>query len=119
MKKNERAVSRLLEVLKPGDIVWTALEHVARSGLSRVIQVKILREGGLQDISSLVADALDMHIDPRHGGIRVSGCGMDMGFSLVYELGMVLWPNGTPEPHGMRNGEPDRIGGYALKQRWV
>lgn len=54
-----------------------------------------------------------------HDAIKIGGCGMDMGFALVYELGMKLWPDGTPEPHGQRNGEPDSNGGYALRQRWI
>lgn len=54
-----------------------------------------------------------------HGGIVMGGCGMDMGFSLVYNLGSALWPNGTPTPHGTRNREPDSTGGYALKSRWL
>jgi hypothetical protein len=54
-----------------------------------------------------------------NGGIIIGGCGMDMGFALVYNLGSTLWPNGTPEPHGTRNREPDSDGGYALKHNWV
>ena len=38
---------------------------------------------------------------------------MDMGFQAVYCLGLSLWPDGTPEPHSTRNGEPDTNGGYA------
>lgn len=55
----------------------------------------------------------------RNGGIKCDGCGMDMGFQLVYSLGRTLWPLGTHEPHGKRNGQPDREGGYALKHRWL
>ena len=61
---------------------------------------------------------LDMKIG-KHGGLVVGGCGFDAGFEVVYNLGSLLWPNGTPEPHGTRNREPDSTGGYALKQdRW-
>ena len=32
-------------------------------------------------------------------GIKMSGCGMDMGFAMVYSLGSVLWPKGkTAKP---------------------
>ena len=58
-------------------------------------------------------------MDAKHGGIKIAGCGEDLGFALGYELGMTLWPQGTPKPHGMRNGEPDSNGGYALKHRWI
>jgi hypothetical protein len=49
----------------------------------------------------------------------MSGAGMDMGFELVYRLGQAMWPNGTPEPHGTRNGQPDSDGGYALEHKWL
>lgn len=38
----------------------------------------------------------------KRDGIRVSGCGMDMGFHLVYNLSLVLYGSGD-----------------ALKQRWI
>lgn len=47
--------------------------------------------------------------------IGMGGAGYDAGFECVYQLGRALWPNGTPEPHGVRNGEPDSEGGYALR----
>jgi len=113
------AIERLLELLKPGDTVYTILRHVARSGMSRSIQLKIVLDGDIVDITYYAARAMGDRIDAKHGGIRIGGCGMDMGFALVYALGRALWPQGTPEPHGTRNGEPDHEGGYALKQRWI
>ena len=100
--------------LKPGDTVFCVLRHVSRSGMMR-------------HISFLDKEHryLDYHISQVLGyprareGIKVSGCGMDMGFSVVYDLGHALWPQGTPQPHGTRNGEPDSDGGYALKHKWL
>jgi len=43
----------------------------------------------------------------------------DMGFQIVYQLGQRMWPDGTPKPHGRRNGQPDSAGGYALKHQWL
>ncbi len=57
--------------------------------------------------------------DDKQSGIRIRGCGMDMGFEIVYRLGNRLWPEGTPKPHGTRNGQPDCYGGYALKSSWL
>jgi len=116
----EKSESRqvLLELLKPGDTVYTVLKHVSRSGMMRHIQLKIARDGDICDITYHAARVLGGSI-AKDGGIRVAGCGMDMGFALIYNLGAVLWPNGTPEPHSTRNGEPDNDGGYALKQRWI
>ena len=86
--------------------------------MMRHIQLKIARDGDICDITYHAARAMGGSI-AKDGGIRVPGCGMDMGFALIYNLGAVLWPNGTPEPHSTRNGEPDNDGGYALKQRWI
>jgi hypothetical protein len=66
-----------------------------------------------------VLDSVKRGTDPRSEGLTVDGCGMDMGYSVVYSLGYAMWPKGTPEPHGIRNGEPDSDGGYALRHAWI
>jgi hypothetical protein len=73
----------------------------------------------IRSIGWLAARAMGDTYDRDKSGIKIGGCGMDMGFALVYNLGSTLWPKGTPKPHGTRNGEPDRAGGYALKQDWL
>lgn len=70
-------------------------------------------------ISHNAAAVIGWTYDMDRGGIKVSGCGMDMGFHTVYTLGAMLWPKGTKKPHGTRNGEPDTAGGYALKSEWL
>lgn len=62
---------------------------------------------------------------------RNAGCGMDVGFSLVYNLGWVLFPNGfecvgercpsNDHSNGDRDYSPHHHsdGGYALRQRWL
>ncbi|AFU86493.1 hypothetical protein D869_gp090 [Caulobacter phage CcrRogue] len=85
-------------------------------------QVKFYRKStrpGVRSIGWLAAKAMGDTFDADRQGIKVGGCGMDMGFHLVYSLGRTLWPNGTKKPHGSRNGEPDRDGGYALKHSWL
>ena len=118
-EEKDRARRTLERLLKPGTIVYTVLRHVARSGLQRSIQLKVTEDGDICDISGPTAVLLDASLDLKRGGIKISGCGMDMGYALVHNLGMTLWPQGTPESHGMRNGEPDSFGGYALKHRWI
>ena len=70
-------------------------------------------------ISAVMARANGYTVDKDRGGLKIPGGGMDMGFSVVYGLGHALWPNGTPKPHGTRNGEPDSEGGYAIGHRWL
>ncbi len=115
------AIAKLREWLKPGDTVYTILRHVSKSGMSRDISVVIIRDGEHLHPNYSVAKAIGERLVNSHGNdaIRMGGCGMDMGFQLVYLLGHHLWPKGTPKPHGTRNGAPDSDGGYALKQRWL
>jgi len=147
-QKIERDSARedLLKKLKPGNTVWTNLVHVSRSGMYRVIDCFIIRDNSPRRISWLVAKAIGFRYDRRHEGVAVSGCGMDMGFHLVYSLSRVLFPTG----HGCIgkhcpsndhfNGDRDytidgfarkdsngdetvmhwhREGGYALCHRWI
>ena len=73
----------------------------------------------IRSISWLASRATGDTLDQDRGGLRLGGCGMDMGFQAVYSLGRAMWPNGTPKPHGTRNGDPDSDGGYALKHTWL
>ena len=122
LKEQEKreAIATLLNILKPDDTVYTDVKHVASSGMSRQIAVFVPyvdNEGKarIKEITWLVSTALGIKVGSKYGLI-MGGCGMDMCFSVVYRLGMALWPNGTPEPHGRRNGQPDSCGGYALKK---
>lgn len=113
------ALKDLRAMLKPGDTVYTRLNHCSRSGMMRVIDLFVIRDNEPRRITWSACQATGTAYNDRHEGMRMDGCGMDMGFAAVYHLGRVLWPVGTPEPHGTRNGEPDRDGGYALKHRWL
>lgn len=86
-----QAITTLREHLKPGDTVYTSVTHVARSGMSRSIRLFIIRDGAPWDISYFAARAMSDKIDQKNGGIRIGGCGMDMGFSLVYNLSRALF----------------------------
>lgn len=92
MKKAERAeaVEKLRGMLRPGSTVRTILRHVSRSGMLRCVSPIIDGE----DCSWLVARALGLRVDQMKGGVRISGCGMDMGFHLIYELSSVLYRGG-------------------------
>lgn len=116
----EAAREELRAMLKPGQKVYTILRHCSRSGMQRVIDLKIIdKDGDHLHIGPKAAIAMGDRYDYRRNGIVAGGCGMDMGFNLVYNLGSYLWPKGTGKPHGRRNGEPDTSGGYALKHEWL
>ena len=122
--KEEQAEARelLLTHLRPGDKVYTIIRHVSRSGMSRRISTVIIKDNKPMDISPGVARVLEYPYYWDNQGIRVDGCGMDMGFAIVYNLGRALFPQGFKVEGVGRNGDTsgwDKDGGYALKQGWL
>ena len=143
------ALANLRSWLKPGDTLHTICDHVSRSGMSRNIRVVIIdKDGGTTHPNWAVACVLGYSQAKRGDGIVMTGCGMDMGFALVYELSSKLFPDGFGiegvGPHGHkvrpatkekaaeaiakgykfrgRNGDTsgwDTSGGYAIKQAWL
>ncbi len=113
------AVTKLRQWIRPGQGVYTVLTHCASNGMSRRLKVIIAVDGSPFNITRYVAQACGHRMNDNEGSIVMGGCGMDMGFAVVYSLGHALWPKGTRKPHGVRNGVPDRDGGYALKHGWL
>lgn len=127
------AIEKLRGWIKPGDTVYTVLESVSRSGMSRTIRVVLPHVDVPAVVDGVVvcrhtaetcpgrpcAEGCD-HVEyapalpqpprvsflhPNHAigvalglrqakrgdGLIVGGCGMDMGFHLVYELSAMLY----------------------------
>jgi hypothetical protein len=122
-EEKQQAIDYLKTFLKPGSEVYTQVLHVSSSGMTREIKLLAVVDGQIRNISYKAAKVMQDKIG-NHDGIKISGCGMDMGFSLVYNLGRALFPDGFALPaskHG-RNGNTsghDTDGGYALTQRWI
>jgi hypothetical protein len=112
--RKEEARAFLLSRLKPGDTVYTILRHVSRSGMMRHIEPIILCEftsGQDQKVTTepiciggRVSDLLGYSTN-GNGAVKMGGCGMDMGFALVYEISSHLFD-------GERSG-------YQLKHSWM
>ena len=98
----EEAIEKLREVIKEGDTLWTQLHHVTKSGMTRYIGVRLLKDDYPYNYTYHVAKALDWKLSDKHEGVKVGGCGMDMGFHLIYSLSHALYGDG-----------------YAIKQRWL
>jgi hypothetical protein len=94
-RDKEQARVMLRGMFPPGSTVYTVLRHVSSSGMSRRIAVLFAEGGKVRDVSHLVARALEYKIHDR-GGLIVGGCGMDMGFSVSYNLSSALWGDGYP-----------------------
>jgi hypothetical protein len=123
MYAKEEAIKELRKIVKPYDTVYTILRHVSRSGMLRHIAVVVpANRKEIKNITYLTSIALGLKLNSTHDGIAISGGGMDMGFSIVYELSNKLFPRGFRIDGIHRNGDTsgwDKDGGYALKQRWL
>jgi hypothetical protein len=110
----ELASERLLKgYFKDTRTAYTILRSVSASGMTRHISLVVAGvndegKADLYDITWLAAHAMDEKVSERNGHrtIRVNGCGMDMGFHLVYNLSSVLY-------HG------EERAGYKIKQAWL
>jgi hypothetical protein len=144
-REREEARATLREIVKPGSTVYTVLRSRSRSGMNRKIDVYAMEDNEPRRITYQVAKACEIPYNTKAEALSVSGCGMDMGFHVVYELSHALYgagfgcigkgcpsndhsngdrdytPHpgcGTPDPRGHRD-HWHRSGGYALKHRWM
>ena len=125
------AIARLRELCPPGSTVYTVLRRVSRSGMMRHISLHVIHDGQPFDITGMAARATVTPWDRDTGGLKMGGCGMDMGFSAVYNLAWALYRDsfgcigeGCPSndhSNGDRNYAPHQHheAGYALRQRWM
>ncbi len=103
------ALESLRNMLPEGSKVYTLVTSVSRSGMSRTMRLMTIdKDGDRRNITHMVACAL--HYGTKNVGgwdcLKVEGCGMDMGFSVVYNLASAIF------------GHENR-GGYKLKQEWI
>ena len=120
----------MMAKLIPGTSVYTIVRHVSQSGMSRDIDTYIMGNDEPIKITYITKTLLGLRWG-KNEGVRIGGCGMDMGFALVYDLSCALFPDGfncvgTKCPsNDHSNGDRVRIphnhrdGGYALTQRWM
>lgn len=129
----QESLARLRELLPPGATVHCVLRHKSRSGMCRWIDLFTFEPDGsktyLSGYAWNVGTGEGAHpADQSGGGLRVSGCGMDMGFALVYDLSRRLYrdgfacigercPSNDHNNRETRQHHPD--GGYALRHDWI
>ncbi len=96
------AIEQLRGWIKPGDTVYTVLDHVSSSGMTRHIRVVVPMVDGKNGNSRVdfihpnysVAKATGHKQAKRGDGVVIGGCGMDMGFALICDLSHVLYGEG-------------------------
>ncbi|MDD5009584.1 MAG: hypothetical protein PHC68_14430 [Syntrophorhabdaceae bacterium] len=94
MTKSEReeqrfsAIVELRKLLPAGSTVYVILRSVSRSGMSRIMSAYTIKNNKPIFLDGCVAPLLEL---PRKNeGMRVTGCGMDMGFWLVSSIAKKL-----------------------------
>lgn len=123
-KQNEQleAINDLRQIIKAGDTVFTVLRHRSASGMTRWLDLYVIRDNQPRRITWLAAKALEWSYDNKRDALKVGGCGMDMGFHAVYCLGRRIFPDGFAVEGTGRNGDTsgwDKDGGYSLRQEWI
>ena len=105
----KRYLLKLIDSLKYPR-VYTVLRHVSQSGMTRYIDLYVIKDDQPIYISGSVADILGRKLaNKASGGVKITGCGMDMGFSLVYDLSMALYCE----------AKYDHDLAYKIKQQWL
>jgi len=102
-KKQERqeAIEYIKKHINKGDTLYTKIVKVSPSGMSRQITVLDIKDNTPSYWSYYVSKILGYTLKDN-GAIFVKGCGMDMGFHVIYSLSQTLFNDG-----------------YAIKQRWI
>lgn len=122
--ERDESIKQLKKWLKPGrSEVYCILRHVSSSGMARHIDFITIRDGEPVHLTGYIAEVCGYRL-AKQRGLVVGGCGMDMGFAVVYDLGRTLWPKGFKLPKGKRGRNGDESGhetdgGYALTSRWL
>ena len=103
-KERAKILKQVLKKVFPkGATAYTSITKVAPSGMSRHIMVLgSVKKGIVDNLSAYVAELLDYKYKDNTRSVFISGCGMDMGFALVYDLSQELYDDG-----------------YVIKQRWL
>ena len=129
--KKQEAIEQLKKYVKPGDTVYTVLRHVSASGMSRRLDVYAIKDNKPEYLTGWVANALEMR--RYKNGLVIGGCGMDVGFAVVYELASTLFRDnfyclGEHCPSNDHRNNPRRNfhshdkhsdAGYALRHEWI
>jgi hypothetical protein len=143
---DSQEADELRAMIKPGDTVYTVLRHVSKSGMMRAIDAYVYRDNEPRRITWSVCQVGNAEAYSRkHEAAKVSGCGFDAGFELVYRLSWALYPSYNCQGgRGMKGGRakgtrnpcpsnehvnpgPERDNynrrrkhhdGYAISQRW-
>ena len=98
----EYSTQLLKDSFPKGSTVYLVIRQVSRSGMYRHISCHSIQNNEVRWLSYHVAKVLKWAYKDKTNAVGVGGCGMDMGFHMVYTLASVLYGDG-----------------YALKERYI
>jgi hypothetical protein len=103
-EKQKENIRELKKAFPKGSTAYTKLIDCSKSGMTRIIGVIAIKKNEPNYYSYKVGELLEYKHAEKFGeyGLKVGGCGMDMGFHLIYQLSSKLYKDG-----------------YAIKQRWI
>jgi len=99
IEKYEKELRELIE--QANYKIYQIVTHVSRSGMYRHIKNLIVIDNEIRCIDWYISKIIK-HVKLHDDGIGISGCGMDMGFALTYELSQKLFGDG-----------------YKIQQKWL
>ena len=102
------AIERLRSMMDVGNTIYTVLRHVSSSGMTRYIDLYVIKDNRPLRITWSAAQALGWPYDRKREALKVTGCGMDMGFHAVYTLSRVIY-----------SGKVEGDAGYSLQHNWM
>lgn len=102
--EKKETIKSLKKAFPKGSTAYTKLIHCSQSGMTRIISVIAIKKNQPYYLNHYISEILSFNKAQKFGeyGLKVGGCGMDMGFHLIYCLSKVLYNDG-----------------YAIKQRWI
>lgn len=89
----QHALEILTRLATEGQTVYSVLRSVSRSGMQRKIDFYVIQDNRPMFLSWAISKVCGYA--QKDGALVVNGCGMDMGFSVVYDLGMELYGKGN------------------------
>lgn len=88
----------LLKEINKGDTIYTVLRSVSATGMSRRIDLYVIKDNKPSFLTGYVASVMGKKMH-RNGGIVQKGCGMDMGWHLVGNLSYELFGDESALKH--------------------
>lgn len=82
IKEKSEAKEYLLSLIKNDDVLYTNLMSVSKSGMTRKLKVIYIKDNEPLFLNYYIAKILDYKLYDD-GSIKVTGCGMDMGYHLI------------------------------------